>query len=272
MLDSVVSRQASLIAKWQSFGFIHGVMNTDNILLSGETIDYGPCAFMDEYDPATVFSSIDHGGRYAYRNQPHIAHWNLSVLAQALLPLLDDDPDKAMASGQEAIDPFPDLYQAAYRACMAKKLGFDESTNDIDELIHDLLAIMQEESTDFTLAFRYLSDLVEPQTASGGGIDSLINLADTFDPWLKRWRQRLATDPQNSATRQAGMYAANPVFIPRNHLVEEAIDAATSQNDFEPFNALVDVLSNPGLYDKNKARYAIPPRADQVVSQTFCGT
>jgi len=272
LLDGVVARQAGLIAKWQSLGFIHGVMNTDNMLLSGETIDYGPCAFMDEFDPATVFSSIDHGGRYAYRNQPHIAHWNLSVLAQALLPLLDDDPEKALATGQVAIDAFPDLFQTAYRACMAKKLGFETSTNDIDELIQDLLAIMQEESTDFTLTFRHLSDLVEPQTASGGGVDSLIKLPEAFDPWLKRWQQGLANDPQDSATRQASMYAVNPVFIPRNHLVEEAIDAATRQNDFEPFNTLVDVLSQPGVFDKDKARYAIPPSPDQVVSQTFCGT
>jgi len=272
MLDGVVARQAGLIAKWQSLGFIHGVMNTDNMLLSGETIDYGPCAFMDEFDPATVFSSIDHGGRYAYRNQPHIAHWNLSVLAQALLPLLDEDPEKALASGQAAIDAFPDLFQAAYRACMANKLGFDEITNDIDELTRDLLTVMQEESTDFTLTFRYLSDLVAPQTASGGGVGSLIKLSDAFDPWLKRWRQSLDNDAQKSAARQARMYAVNPVFIPRNHLVEEAIEAATSQNDFKPFNTLVDVLSQPNAFDKNKARYAMPPRPEQVVSQTFCGT
>ncbi len=272
MLDGVVARQASLIAKWQSLGFIHGVMNTDNMLLSGETVDYGPCAFMDEFDPATVFSSIDHGGRYAYRNQPHIAHWNLSVLAQALLPLLDDDPEKALASGQAAIDAFPDLFQTVYRASMAKKLGFDESTSNNNELIQELLAIMQEESMDFTLTFRHLSDLVKPQTASGGGVGSLIKLPDAFDPWLKQWRQSLANDPQDPAVRQASMYAVNPVFIPRNHLVEEAIEAATNQNDFEPFNTLVDILSQPGKFEANKARYATPPRPEQVVSQTFCGT
>jgi len=272
MLDGVVARQASLIAHWQSLGFIHGVMNTDNMLLSGETIDYGPCAFMDEYDPATVFSSIDHGGRYAYRNQPHIAHWNLSVLAQALLPLLNDDQEKALASVQAAIDAFPDLYQAAWRSRMLKKLGLTDRTPDDDVLIQDLLTLMQEEKADFTLTFRHLSDLIDPQSASGGGVRSIFELPNAFEPWLRRWQQRLSGDPQDVGIRQSGMYAVNPAFIARNHLVEEAIGAATSRKDFGPFNQLVDVLSHPDEFDNDKARYATPPRPEQVVSQTFCGT
>lgn len=272
MLDGVVARQASLVARWQSLGFIHGVMNTDNMLLSGETIDYGPCAFMDEYEPGKVFSSIDHGGRYAYGNQPYIAHWNLSVLTQALLPFLDENEDRALASGQAAIDAFPDLYQAAFRSGISKKLGLTEQKADDAELIQDLLKHMQDEKTDFTLTFRHLSDLVDPQSASGGGVACLFELPATFTSWLERWQQRLSVEPLDSRERQQGMYAVNPVCIPRNHLVEEAISAAEKQQDFEPFNKLVDVLANPFEFNPSLARYAKPPRPEQVVRQTFCGT
>ncbi len=272
MLDGVIARQASLIAHWQSLGFIHGVMNTDNMLLSGETIDYGPCAFIDEYDASTVFSSIDHGGRYAYQNQPHIAHWNLSVLTQALLPFLDDNPDKALSSGQAAINAFPKLYQSAFQQRLLKKLGIVNQEPDDASLIQDLLDLMQADHTDFTLTFRHLSDLVNPQSASGGGVGSLIELPDTFEPWLERWQKRLASEPVESTQRQAAMYAVNPVYIPRNHLVEEAIVAAEKHQDFEPFNQLVDLLAAPFEFDIANTRYAIPPRAEQVVRQTFCGT
>jgi uncharacterized protein YdiU (UPF0061 family) len=272
MLDGVIARQASLIAQWQLLGFIHGVMNTDNMLLSGETIDYGPCAFMDVFDPAAVFSYIDEGGRYAYQNQPQIAHWNLSVLAQALLPLLDDDPDKALASGQAAIDAWPDIYQAAYHQGMLKKLGLMENGSDDATLIQDLLRLMQQEQTDFTLTFRRLSDLVDPQTAQGGGVSSIFELPAAFDPWLERWRQRLSDEPQDAGRRQAGMYAVNPAYIPRNHLLEEAIVAASRQQDFEPFHTLVDILAQPFEFESANARYAIPPRPEQIVRQTFCGT
>lgn len=272
MLDGVVARQAALIAQWQLLGFIHGVMNTDNMLLSGETIDYGPCAFMDAFDAAMVYSSIDHGGRYAYRNQPHIAHWNLSVLAQALLPLLDEDPEKALASGQAAIDAFPALYMAAYRDGMLEKLGLQEMRGDDEELIQDLLSIMQEESADFTLTFRHLADLASPHTPPAESVGSIFRLPGAFDPWLTRWRQRLGDDEQDATARQARMYAVNPVYIPRNHLVEEAIEAATRQDDFEPFNRLVDVLSQPGRFDPGNTRFAMPPLPEQIVRQTFCGT
>ena len=272
MLDAIISRQASLIAQWQSLGFIHGVMNTDNMLLSGETIDYGPCAFMDEFDPGKVFSSIDHGGRYAYSNQPHIAHWNLSVLTQALLPLLDKNQDNVLASGQAAIDAFPDLYQTAWQQRMLKKLGLEKKTPDDVKLIEDLSGLMQAEKTDFTLTFRCLSDLANPQTASGGGVGSIFELPDSFAPWLDRWRQRLTGDRLDAKKRQLAMYMVNPVYIPRNHLVEEAISAAENQQDFKPFHALVDILAQPFEFDKTHARYAVPPRPEQVISQTFCGT
>jgi uncharacterized protein YdiU (UPF0061 family) len=272
MLDGVIARQASLIARWQLLGFIHGVMNTDNMLLSGETIDYGPCAFMDEFDPATVFSSIDQGGRYAYQNQPYIAHWNLSVLTQALLPLLDEDQEKAMASGQAAIDAFPDLYQAAFLNGMQKKLGFSENEADDGLLIQDLLSLMKEQKTDLTLTFRRLSDLSDPRKSSNNGVGSVFELPGSFSPWLERWQRRLLRDPQDADKRQIRMYTANPVFIARNHLVEEAIDAAVKRQDYGPFHTLVDVLAKPFEFDEAFARYAKPPRPEQVVSQTFCGT
>ncbi len=273
MLDGVVARQASLVARWQSLGFIHGVMNTDNMLLSGETIDYGPCAFMDEFEPGKVFSSIDHGGRYAYGNQPPVAHWNLSVLTQTLLPFLDDDEDKALASGQAAIDAFPGLYQAALMMEMLKKLGLAGKADDDDTLlIQDLLKLMHENQMDFTLTFRTLSDRVDEKTASGGGVSSLIDLPNAFVTWLPRWQQRLELHPMETAKRQRDMYAVNPVYIPRNHLVEEAIYAAEKNQDFDPFNRLVDILMNPFEFDPSNARYAIPPRPEQVVTQTFCGT
>jgi len=259
MLDGVIARQASLIAQWQSLGFIHGVMNTDNMLLSGETIDYGPCAFMDEFDPATVFSSIDHGGR------------NLSVLAQTLLPLLDDDPDKAVASGQAAIDAFPDLHMSAYNDSMCKKLGFSRGKPDDTQLVQDLLTLMHEANSDFTLTFRRLSDLADPQQTSGG-VGSIFELPESFAPWLERWRQRLLSDPQDKGTRQSKMYLTNPVFIPRNHLIEEAIETASNEQDFEPFNMLIDILEKPFEFIETQARHALPPRPEQVVRQTFCGT
>jgi len=260
------------VALWQSLGFIHGVMNTDNMLLCGETIDYGPCAFMDDYDFGRVLSSIDHGGRYAYGNQPYIAHWNLSVLAQALLPLLDVDADKALASGQAAIDAFPGLYQAAFTNIMLKKLGFREKADDDASLIRDLLELMQAEKTDFTLTFRHLSDLAGKDGDAAAGVGALFEFPEAFDPWLARWRQRLAGEAWPAQERQKAMYAVNPVFIPRNHLVEEAIDAAQKYGDFEPFNRFVDILAKPFDYDADKAVYATPPRPDQVVKQTFCGT
>jgi uncharacterized protein YdiU (UPF0061 family) len=272
MLNGVVTRQASLIARWQSLGFIHGVMNTDNMLLSGETIDYGPCAFMDEFDPAKVFSSIDHGGRYAYRNQPQIAHWNLSVLTQSLLLFLGDDENEMRASGQAAIDAFPDLYQNAYEQAMSKKLGLTQKMPGDVELIMDLLDLMQEENTDFTLTFRRLSDLVAEQTASGGGIGSIFELSDAFSLWIQRWQHRLDSDSLDAKDRQSAMYAVNPVYIPRNHLVEEVIQAAEKHQDFEPFHRLIDILAVPFEFDQTITRHALPPRPEQVVTQTFCGT
>jgi uncharacterized protein YdiU (UPF0061 family) len=272
MLEEVIAAQAALIARWQSLGFIHGVMNTDNMLLSGETIDYGPCAFMDSFDPAAVFSSIDRGGRYAYGNQPTITHWNLSCLAGTLLPLLDDDQKASRELAQGALDGFPDQFLAAYHRSMNAKLGLNEFEDDDETLVRDLLKLMTDEKTDFTLTFRHLADLAGPDENPPAAVGTLIELPGSFETWLQRWRKRLSGEPRDSATRQTGMFKANPAFIPRNHLVEEAIDAATNRSDFEPFHTLVDVLSQPFQFDPGHERHALPPRADQIVKQTFCGT
>jgi uncharacterized protein YdiU (UPF0061 family) len=270
LLDEVVAAQARLIARWQLLGFIHGVMNTDNMLLSGETIDYGPCAFMDTFNPDTVFSSIDHQGRYAYSNQPAIAHWNLANLAQALVPVLSDDREKATVLAQESIDAFPGQFQDAYGDAMADKLGLAGQEPGDEELASDLLALMAVEQLDFTLTFRRLADLAQP--GSGNDVAGLFEFPEAFESWLLRWQQRIENDPQAPAQRQAMMYRANPVFIPRNHLVEAAIAAAVDEDDFTPFNQLVDLLEQPRDYESDLAEYARPPRPEEVVARTFCGT
>ena len=271
MLEAVIARQAQLIAKWQLLGFIHGVMNTDNMLLGGETVDYGPCAFMDSFDPNTVFSSIDHGGRYAYRNQPGIAHWNLANLAQTLLPILHEDEDKAVELAQSAIDQFETLFLDAHQAGMSQKLGIDLSGEDDELLVQDLLSLLAETSADFTLAFRALADAAAPNSESTK-ISELFEFEPSWDKWLSRWRERCKSDSHSAADRQRAMYQANPVYIPRNHLVEEAIRAAEDNGDLKPFQDLVDRLYAPFDYDPAYARYATPPSPEQRVYQTFCGT
>ncbi len=270
LYESVIAAQASLVAQWQLLGFIHGVMNTDNMLLSGETIDYGPCAFMDTYHPDTVFSSIDHQGRYAYGNQPGIAHWNLACLAQALLPVLGAEQEQAAALAQESLEAFPLLFEQAYQTGMARKLGLSAIEPGDEKLAGELLDLMAQEQIDFTLAFRRLSDLA--QAGSGSAVADLFEFPAAFEPWLERWRQRTESDPQSQQERQAGMYQANPAFIPRNHLVEAAIDSAVSEGDFSVFNRLVDLLEKPHEYQSDLAAFAKPPRPEEVVSKTFCGT
>ena len=271
LLQRVIARQAQLVARWQLTGFIHGVMNTDNMLLSGETIDYGPCAFMDGFDPDAVYSSIDQAGRYAYRNQPAIAHWNLVCLAGALLPVMEPDPDAAVAAAQQAVDAFAPQYEQAYRAGMARKLGIGRLRDGDDELIQDLLAVMADTRADFTLTFRSLADSVAARPP-GGDVGGIYALPQALAPWLQRWRARLQGDALAAGARQAMMDAANPAYIPRNHLVEEVIAAAVQGGDLRPFHALVDRLAEPFAFDAAQARYALPPRPEQVVRQTFCGT
>ena len=271
LLGAVVARQAQLIAKWQTLGFIHGVMNTDNVLISGETIDYGPCAFMDEFNPEQVYSSIDHGGRYAYRNQPGIAHWNLSCLANSLIPILHNDQEHAIALAQSALDRFPDLFLEANSLGAARKLGLQAIEAGDVPLVDDLWRLMAEQRLDFTLTFRRLADLAD-ETNRTGTVAELFEFPDALQPWLDRWRERAAREPTSAVDRQAAMYAANPVFIPRNHLVEAAIAAATDNNDFAIFHQLADLLENPTSYAPELRHFATPPRPEEIVQQTFCGT
>ena len=267
LLEQVIRSQASLVARWQGVGFIHGVMNTDNMLLSGETIDYGPCAFMDGYDSAAVYSSIDHGGRYAYRNQPAIAHWNLACLAQTLMPLLASDEAGASEIAQQALDSFPDLFLQEYFAVMRAKLGLATSHPDDEALVQEFLDLLERSRCDFTLAFRRLGEL------AGGAatLQPLFDFPESFTPWLARWRERCAQEPSGDARRHEQMLATNPALIPRNHLVEEAI-AAAYDNDFSLFHRLTERLTRPFDYTSGDEYLATPPKPEQVVQQTFCGT
>jgi uncharacterized protein YdiU (UPF0061 family) len=268
LLEAVIGRTARLIARWMLVGFIHGVMNTDNMSVAGETIDYGPCAFMDTYHPGTVYSSIDQAGRYAYGNQPRIALWNLTRLAEALLPLLDDDEETAKAAALAALDGFAPAFQTAYRDGLRRKLGLAESQPDDVALAQDLLGRMAENQADFTLTFRRLADAMH----DGGPVRSLFADPAAFDAWADKWRERIAQEGGPSPERQAAMRVVNPAFIPRNHRVQAVIAAAETSADFAPLDELVAVLSHPYDDQPDHARYAEPPRPDEVVHQTFCGT
>ena len=258
LFDRVLDAQASLVARWMALGFIHGVMNTDNVTISGETIDYGPCAFMDVFDPATVFSSIDHGGRYAYGNQPMITQWNLARLAETLLALFDDDLDTAVEIATARLQQFPDRYHEHWMAAMGAKLGLGDRRTGDDDLVTDLLDLMAAQRVDYSTFFRAL--------ASGGLEDP------TFAGWIERWSARLAETGDDRVSVAAAMNGVNPVYIPRNHLVEEALTAATA-GDLEPFHQLVDVLSQPFHERPGLERYALPADPDFAADfRTFCGT
>ena len=270
LLERVVARQADLVARWLLVGFIHGVMNTDNCSISGETIDYGPCAFMDEYNPAQVFSSIDEMGRYAYANQPQIALWNLTRLAECLLPLFSDDQDKAIEQAQFILGDFAEKFTAAYQAGLRKKIGLFTARDGDEALVQDLLDAMAKNQADFTLTFRRLSDAAGDADNSDS-VRAQFTDPTAFDEWAVRWRQRLTQEPQSAAERQAAMRAVNPAFIPRNHRVEAVIAAAVN-NDYAPFEELLTVLSKPYEDQPEFAAYTEPPLPEQRVLQTFCGT
>jgi serine/tyrosine/threonine adenylyltransferase len=274
LLDGVVGRHARLVAQWLLLGFIHGVMNTDNTSISGETIDYGPCAFMEAYDPAKVFSSIDHQGRYAYGNQPRAAHWNLARLAEALLPLLQEEQgseEAALGSAQEALAAFAPQFEAALAAGLGRKLGFLTEREGDDSLAQDLLGRMAENRADFTLTFRRLcSAAIGPE--GDEGVRTLFAEPSAYDAWAEQWRRRLEEEPASQQERAAVMRRSNPAFIPRNHMVEEALDAAVERQDFQPFEQLLNVVTRPYEDRPELERYATPARPEQCVSQTFCGT
>jgi serine/tyrosine/threonine adenylyltransferase len=271
LLEGVIARQTELVARWLLVGFVHGVMNTDNTSISGETIDYGPCAFLDHYDPAAVFSSIDEQGRYAYANQPRIALWNLTRLAECLLSLFSDDKDKAIEQAQLILAEFPAKFTAAYQSGLRQKIGLFTQRDGDEVLVQELLDAMAKTQADFTLTFRRLSEAAEDANRDSGVRQHFADPA-AYDQWAARWRQRIGKESQTPAERAAMMRAVNPAFIPRNHRIEAVIQAATGRDDFAPFEELLTVLSRPYEDQPAFSHYAEPPEPDQRVLQTFCGT
>jgi len=271
LLDGVIAAQAQLISQWMLVGFIHGVMNTDNMSIAGETIDYGPCAFMDEYHPGTVFSSIDQQGRYAYGNQPQIALWNLTRFAETLLPLLDAEQETAIAEAEIALRGFKPLFENAYLAGWRQKLGLAGEEGEDVELVTAMLEAMARNRVDFTLFFRRLADAQEPGPGDEP-VQALFEDPAACDAWIARWRERLRRDPQDGEARRSAMRAVNPAFIPRNHRVEAMIEAAVTRGDFAPFEELLAVLSRPHDDQPGREHYADPPKEEERVLQTFCGT
>jgi serine/tyrosine/threonine adenylyltransferase len=271
LLEGVTARQALLVARWLQIGFIHGVMNTDNMAVSGETIDFGPCAFMDSYDPAAVFSSIDRRGRYAYGNQPAAAQWNLARLAETLLPLLDADPERAIERATGAISEFTPRFDEHWLAGMRAKLGLRTVEAGDLEIIRRWLDLMHANRTDFTLAFRRLSDAALAPD-SDASLRELFANTGAYEEWAAGWRARLVREASDPATRAAAMRQVNPAYIPRNHRIEQAIVAAVERDDYAAFFTLLDVVSRPFIASESTAGFASPPRPDELVTQTFCGT
>ncbi|GAC1415846.1 MAG: YdiU family protein [Acidobacteriaceae bacterium] len=275
LLDAVVARQARLVAQWMLLGFIHGVMNTDNMSISGETIDYGPCAFMEAYDPDMVFSSIDLQGRYKYSNQPHAAHWNLARLAESMLPLLAEEEEKsdeaALASAQEALAAFGPQFETTREEGLRRKLGLSTQKEGDLALAQDLLDRMAANRADFTLTFRGLCGAAS--AAEGDrGVRALFADPRTYDGWAAVWRARLQAEQISEEERAESMRWVNPVFIPRNHLVQAVIESAVEREDFRPFEELLDTVIRPYEDRPDRERYATPARPDECVTQTFCGT
>lgn len=265
LLEGVIARQAALVAQWLLVGFIHGVMNTDNMSISGETIDYGPCAFMDSYHPATVFSSIDTQGRYAYGRQPEIALWNLCRLAESLLPLLDADETKAVSLANAALSCFRDHFTTAHLAGLRRKLGLMTAQPGDDALAQTLLDLMAKAGADFTLTFRTLCIAAATPDADAG-------LFEGFATWAPGWRARLAQENVSPAARQAAMRLVNPAFIPRNHSVEAALTQAVEQDDLSGFHALLACLATPYEDQPDYAAFSAPPPPGAGIYRTFCGT
>ncbi|MHC0036316.1 protein adenylyltransferase SelO [Pseudoneobacillus sp. C159] len=263
-LNEVIKRQAQLIAKWQLVGFIHGVMNTDNMTISGETIDYGPCAFMDTYDPATVFSSIDREGRYAYGNQPYIGLWNLTRFAETLLPLLNENQDDAIKLAEEALGNFGKIYQASWTKGMRAKLGIFSEEEEDKSLIENLLNLMQEHQADYTNTFRALT--LEQYD------DIAMYNTPQFKEWLKQWQDRLTRQSESKDSAQTLMRKSNPAVIPRNHRVEEALESAVKNGDYQVMEQLLVALSNPYDYTIEQNEYTKLPVPSSRPYRTFCGT
>tara|TARA_B100000678_G_scaffold250485_1_gene225347 strand:- start:1504 stop:2991 length:1488 start_codon:yes stop_codon:yes gene_type:complete len=270
-LESVCDRQAALIAKWMHVGFVHGVMNSDNASISGETIDYGPCAFMDSYDPATVFSSIDHHGRYAYGNQPNIAQWNIACLGECLLPLIHPDRNKAIGIAEEILDSFQDKFRKYWLSGMYKKIGLTQNEPEDINLLEQLLELMKENKTDYTLTFRYLSDAIENDTGNSNFEKQFLS-QNKISEWLVSWRKRLKIQSASFKKIKMSMQKENPAFIPRNHRIEKAIYEAVDNNDYSYMDHLILLLNKPYQDQPNNSEYMHPPEKPDHNYQTFCGT
>jgi len=283
MFEEICKRQAKLIAQWMQLGFIHGVMNTDNMAISGETIDFGPCAFMDSFDPNKVFSAVDSSGRYAWQNQPAIGQWNLARLAEALYPLFETDGATEVASLNDVLDRYNQQYKMEWMSLMRAKLGLTAAHDEDEQLIEGLLATLKQGQGDYTLFFRRLCDLAaspypkESQQQEQEGerlapLDELFAKKSGWRHWLSRWQQRLAAEPMPAAMRAEAMRAVNPAYIPRNHRVDEAIRAVEYEQDFRLFNLLTEVLRNPYCDQPEYSEYQRPPQPGEQVVRTFCGT
>lgn len=271
LLERVIAAQASLIPRWLGLGFIHGVMNTDNTSISGETIDYGPCAFLDEYHPAKTFSSIDSGGRYAYANQPRIALWNLSRLAETLLPLISGDQEQAVALATERLEGFAPRFEAAHGQLLRAKIGLSREEPDDGPLLVDLHQRLAANEVDFTRFYRGLCGAAE-DPARDAEVAADFTDPGAYHEWAVRWRSRLLGEPGSPAERAAAMRRVNPAYIPRNHRVEEIIQAAVERGDFGPFETFNKVLERPYDDQPEYASWREPPRREERVRATFCGT
>ena len=268
LFDAIAKKQSILISKWMSIGFIHGVMNTDNFSISGETIDYGPCAFMEAYDPDTVFSSIDRHGRYKYSNQPKIALWNLSCLAGCLLPIIDGNEDEKEEIIRESLGNFSKDLNSRINIEMTKKIGLKE-THESNELTKDLLSIMHQNGADFTLTFRSLSSTLK---SNDDEFLQCFNSNKEPKDWLKEWKKLIKEESQNKDALIESLNSKNPIYIPRNHMIERAIREYEEENTHSIMDEMLEVTSNPYLVQKNMEDYAVPAKEDEQVTQTFCGT
>ena len=269
LLENIIANQAKLVAQWMGVGFIHGVMNTDNMSVFGETIDYGPCAFMDGYAPDTVYSFIDKNGRYAYANQPTIASWNLTSLASTLLNLIDTiDEDSAIEKAQNAINNFSNSFTDEWSSVLCKKIGIENPNSDDSNLAREFLDIMAASKADFTLSFRYLANEL-----SGGGPNTkeIIGESEKLSSWLEKWKNRLSLEQTSSADIVLMMNKTNPAFIPRNHRIEQMIKVSLA-GDYTEFEKMLKILSHPYDEQPQNAAYRLPPNDDEVVQNTFCGT
>jgi len=272
LFERVVDATAALVARWMPVGFIHGVMNTDNTSIVGETIDYGPFGFIDTFDPATVYSSIDRGGRYAWNQQPKIAHWNLARLGECLLGLLDKNSEAALERANSVLETFPPAFETRFNAQLCAKIGIETPRDGDADLAFDLLRHMHEGRADMTLTFRRLSALSSEHDGDDETMRALFDQPAAIDDWLVSWRRRLQSERRSDSARQAAMQRLNPAFILRNHLAQWAADAATESQDFAPMHRLVEVLSRPFEDQPEHADLACPPDPEERVLETFCGT